>query len=261
MSVYHSKNHWIFFFLLICPLLSVDEYGLVSSNVSKGESLHGSDSLTTAKFRAASALYHLHSYDYNQAARRFAFLPLDFEYKSVLSAEDITLYGSLAGFAALDRKSLQDTILDNSLFKQRLELLPKMRDSLRFFLRAEYATSLKLLAEMETEMRLDIHLKNHVDILLRRVKDRCMVQYFYPYTCISLKKMAQSCSMTEDEAEENVERLIREGRIRNARINAKEGFLLREPESEKEQQKLLRKVKKLGDEFVNQTESMVLSKS
>ena len=220
-------------------------------------------SMTLAKIHCIAALGHMKAGQYAQAALKFASISPDLtnQFHSVILPEDIALYGSLLGLASLDRYTLRTMIIESNVFAQRLELLPKMRDSLRFFERADYGQGLRLLHSMEAEMRLDIHLSPHVDTLFTKIKERCMVFYFYPYSKVSLKSMGESFFMTVEDVEEAVEKLILEGRIQGARINAKEGTLLREGSAAEKGGKLLRRVKKMGDRFMSDADSMILSKS
>lgn len=261
---------------------SVEMTGGVGTSSSYGTSF-SHNTITLAKIQCINALAHLHAGQYDQAALKFASISPELgsnnttsmndtstnmghtkasnvcHFHNVIVPEDIALYGSVLALASLDRKTLRSSILESSLFQQRLELIPKMRDALRFIDRADYSQGLKLLFSMEKEMRLDIHLSSHVDTLFAKVKERCMVLYFYPYSCISLKEIKESfCMDSVDEVEEVVEKLILEGKIIGARMNAKDGTLKRDSSNDEKRDKLLWKVKQMGDRFVGDVESMML---
>lgn len=243
------------------------------------------NAITLAKIHSVNALAHLNAGQYAKAALKFASISPELgnntanstnlndshtsmsrntttdpsQFHNVIVPEDIALYGSILALASLDRNTLRATILESNTFQQRLELIPKMRDALRFIDRADYGKGLKLLYSMEKDMRLDIHLSSHVDNLFAKIKERCMVLYFYPYSCISMRAMKDSFYIDSiEEVEEMVEKLILEGKIIGARINAKDGTLRRDGGVEEKRGKLVRRVKRMGDRFMGDVESMML---
>lgn len=215
---------------------------------------------TLAKIHCITALAHMKAGEYLQAALKFACISqtLTNQFHNVIAPEDIALYGSILGLASMDRNALRSMIIESNTFQQRLELLPKMRDSLRYFERADYGQGLRLLYSMESEMRLDLHLGPHVDNLFSKIKERCMVLYFYPYSCVSLKTMGECFFMTLTEVEEAVEKLILEGRIKEARINAKDNTLIRRDQTVEKRGKLMRKVKRMGNRIMGEAECMMI---
>lgn len=71
----------------------------------------------------ANALVHLAEGKYYDAAKLFASVSLDLtnQFSSVLSAEDLAMYGALLGLATLDREKLHTLVIDGP-FKGRLEV-------------------------------------------------------------------------------------------------------------------------------------------
>ena len=153
--------------------------------------LVSSDPLTGAKLRIASGISSLYSDSFIDAAKKFTAIPIELgnEFDSVISSEDIALYGSILSLASLDRVDLISSVLDSSLFKHRLELLPWMRDALRHFSRADYGTFLSIIESKRGEMLLDIHLHPHVNNIFEQIRDRCLVQYFNPFESVRLEAM------------------------------------------------------------------------
>ena len=68
-------------------------------------------------------LAHLAEARYAEAAKIFASLSLELtnQFASVISAEDIALYGSILGMATMDRHLLHTCVIDG-IFKGRLEV-------------------------------------------------------------------------------------------------------------------------------------------
>lgn len=174
--------------------IDLRQFSYVNSYVTKAENtvnLVSSEPLTAAKLRVSSGLSLLENGNYADAAKKFTEVSIDLgpEFNSVISPEDIALYGAVLSLAALDRSEIQKHVFDSSTFKQRLELLPWMRDAIRHFARAEYGEFLSIVDSKKGDMYLDVHLHRHVDKILEQMRDRCLVQYFFPYLSVSLESM------------------------------------------------------------------------
>lgn len=206
---------------------------------------------------------YLHDGRYAEAARKFATVHSDLtnQFPAVMSAEDVALYGGLLGMAALDRSELQDLILDSATFKGRMELVPTLREALRHYVLAEYGPALALLAALRPQLDLDLHLRPHAETLLAMVRDRCVVQYFAPYSKVSLVTMSDCFAVTPEKMEAIVAKLIRTGKIRGARINSLEKTLVAETPGQYRRRRKVetrKKIAKLGNTFVGETEGMIL---
>ena len=90
------------------------------------------------------------------------------------------------------------------------QLVPTMREALCHYSRAEYGQCLSLLqhSSIRRDLLLDIHLHAHVPALLDMIRDRCIVQYFRPYSSVSLEKMGRVFGCNAREMEEVVAKLI-----------------------------------------------------
>mmetsp|Transcript_28702 Transcript_28702/g.38224 ORF Transcript_28702/g.38224 Transcript_28702/m.38224 type:complete len:532 (-) Transcript_28702:187-1782(-) len=245
-------------------------YNEVRIYITKAEhtsDLLSNDSEFASKLAAASALVSLSESHYADAALKFASLSSELtnQFNSVLSAEDIALYGGLLGLASLDRQSLQSSLLDSTKFKGRLELVPPLRDALRHYVRAEYKPCLSLLSSLLPQLRLDIHLASHIDTLMEMIRHRCIIQYFIPYNTASIVTMAQTFGMEMEEMEATLVKLIGEGRMPGRpRIDSLRKMVSTESVRNTERRKrreMEGKVKKMGETFVRETEGMILRMS
>jgi len=181
--------------------LSVIELGIdlqnfteVKSYVNKAENtgnLISSESLMVAKLRSASGVASMYSNSFGEAGKKFIRVPIELssEYNTVISPEDIALYGSILSLASLSRSELQKNIVDSAMFKQRLELLPWMRDAIRHFTRAEYGDFMSILEKKKGSMYMDLHLSPHVDNIFHKIRDKCMIQYVMPFLTVKLETM------------------------------------------------------------------------
>eukprot|EP00804_Cyclotella_cryptica_P006535 CCRYP_012795-RB/>CCRYP_012795-RB protein AED:0.08 eAED:0.08 QI:33/1/1/1/1/1/5/63/522 len=227
------------------------------------------DPLFPQKLRAANALVLLAEGKYYDAAKLFASVSLDLtnQFSSVLSAEDLAMYGALLGLATFDREKLHSLVIDGP-FKGRLELVPAMRDALRHYSLAEYGQCISILqSSVRRDILLDIHLHAHVPVLLDMIRDRCIVQYFQPYSSVSLEKMGKVFGYNESDMEDIVANLIINGGVQGmslgegARINSLEKTLNVYSTScveRKARRRARVKAAKMGINFVRNAEGLIM---
>lgn len=259
---------------LLLVELSVDlrEWSSVRDTISRAEhTVMGDidDPLFHQKLRAGQALAHLAEGRYLEAAKTLTSISpeLTNQFHSVISAEDLAMYGALLGLATLDRGTLHSLVIDG-VFKGRLELVPAMREALRHYSRAEYGQCLSLLQNsIRRDLLLDLHLHAHVPILLDMIRDRCIVQYFQPYSSVSLEKMGVVFGCNAKEMESVVAKLISNGGVDGmplgdgARINALDKTLSVEgPRSVERKARRRARVKAamMGVQFTRDAEGMIL---
>ena len=189
------------------------------------------------------------------------------QFSNILSAEDIALYGSLLGLAGLDRENLHSLVIDGP-FKARLELVPSLRDALRHYSLAEYGACISILqSTVKNDIMLDIHLHSHVNTILDMIRDRCIAQYFSPYSSVSLEKMGGVFGQTVEDMESIVAKLIQSGGVEGvslgegARINAIDKTLTVFSTScveRKARRRARVNAAKMGIEFVRNAEGMIM---
>jgi len=222
------------------------------------------DPLFHHKLRAMQGLAYLSEGRYYDAAKSFTSVSPDLtnQVNSVISAEDIAMYGSLLGLATLDREMLHSLVIDGT-FKVRLELVPDMREALRHYSRAEYGQCLSILQHtLKRDLLVDIHLHSHVPILLDMVRDKCIEQYFQPYSSASLEKMGSVFGCTLEEMEMIVVKLIGNGSLgEGARVNVAD-LTLRVESGDNLEKKTRRRARvaaaKMGAHFTRSAEGMIM---
>ena len=102
------------------------EWSSVRDTISRAEhTVMGDidDPLFHQKLRAAHGIAHLAEGRYLEAAKSFTSVSpeLTNQFNSVISAEDLAMYGALLGLATLDRGTLHSLVIDG-VFKGRLEV-------------------------------------------------------------------------------------------------------------------------------------------
>ncbi|KAI5801194.1 26S proteasome subunit RPN7-domain-containing protein [Geopyxis carbonaria] len=178
------------------------------------------------KLNTAMALAHMSLGAYRDAARAFLDCPptLGASFNEVLSSNDVAVYGGLCALASMDRQALKTEVLDNTNFRQFLELEPHMRRAISFFFTAKYASCLQILDEYKADYMLDVHLARHVRALYDTIRAKGIVQYFIPYSCVTLSGMAAAFSTPEAQLEAELIRMI-EARTLDARVDTKNRLL------------------------------------
>jgi COP9 signalosome complex subunit 1 len=181
------------------------------------------------KTQAAMGLSLLHMEEYRDAA--ISFLNTDpslgDKYNKVLTSNDVAVYGGLCALASMDREGLQSKVLDNASFRNFLELEPHIRRAINFFCSAKYAQCLDILEAYRADYLLDLHLQRHVQKLYARIRTKSIVQYFAPFSRVTLESMARTfATATSDQSiEDEVVQLISAGTLK-AKIDLEHRVLI-----------------------------------
>jgi COP9 signalosome complex subunit 1 len=150
------------------------------------------------KTQAAMGLYQMCTGEYREAATSFLATDpsLTDTYNEVLSSNDVAVYGGLCALASMDRHELQTKVLENASFRNFLELEPHIRRAISFFCSSKYAQCLDILEAYRADYLLDIYLQAHVPNIYRRIRTKSIVQYFAPFSRVTLDAMAQTFGTT-----------------------------------------------------------------
>lgn len=205
----------------------------VQSSVHKIRSLQlKSDDLTKAqpKTQAAMGLYQMHMGDYRDAAMSFLATDpsLGDKYNQVLTSNDVAVYGGLCALASMSREELQSKVLDNASFRNFLELEPHIRRAINFFCAAKYTQCLDILQAYRADYLLDLHLQRHIPKLYARIRTKSIVQYFAPFSRVTLDSMAQTfagAASVDKPIEDDLVQLISSGTLK-AKIDLEHRVLI-----------------------------------
>ncbi|KAL5336743.1 CSN complex subunit 1 [Aspergillus crustosus] len=145
------------------------------------------------KMAAAMGLSQLHSGSYLDAANSFLTTDpsLGDSYNEVLSPNDVAVYGGLCALASMNRNDLQRRVLENSSFRNFLELEPHIRRAISFFCNSKFRPCLETLEAYRADYLLDIHLQRHVQTLYNRIRTKSIQQYLVPFNRVSLDSMGK----------------------------------------------------------------------
>ncbi|KAL1963827.1 hypothetical protein VTN77DRAFT_7758 [Rasamsonia byssochlamydoides] len=112
-------------------------------------------------------------------------------YNEVITSNDVAVYGGLCALASMDRNELQRRVLDNSQFRNFLELEPHIRRAISFFCNSKFRPCLEILEAYRTDYLLDLHLQRHVSTLYNRIRTKSIQQYLIPFSRVKLDAMAK----------------------------------------------------------------------
>lgn len=175
----------------------------------------------STKINCLAGLHELATRKYNTAADNLVRVKMDDTHQltDILSANNVAIYGGLCALASYNREELRRKVLQCADFKLFLELEPQLREAIIRFMESKYPDCLKLLDELKDAFMLDIYLAPHVKPLYKLIRSRAMIQYFTPYISTNLHLMASAFNTTVAELEEELMRLILDGKIQ-ARIDS-----------------------------------------
>lgn len=106
---------------------------------------------------------------------------------------------------------MQDKVVQNfNLRRNFLELAPEIWEIVYNFYSSEYASCLKYLEDLKTNLLLDIHLHDHVEMLYREIRHKALIQYTLPMGFVDLDKMAEAFRTDVSVLEEELVPLISE---------------------------------------------------
>lgn len=200
-------------------------FASVQSNITKVKNLSvktEEEEDLRAKLTAAAGLVHLSTGVYENAARSFLSCSpnLGSSFNDVISANDVAIYGGLCALASMDRHQLKAEVLDNNNFRQFLELEPYMRRAIQHYYSAKYSECLEIMEQYKNDYMLDIHLHRHVTKLYDSIRSKGIVQYFIPFSCVTMGAMAEAFRTNEADLEKELKGMIKKKLI-EARIDTK----------------------------------------
>ncbi|KAG5665674.1 hypothetical protein KAF25_009799 [Fusarium avenaceum] len=165
---------------------------------------------------------------YKDAAN--SFLQIDFtlppaQYNHIASPNDIAVYGGLLALATMERKELQARVLENQSFRSFLENESHVRKAISLFVNGRYSNCLSILESVRNDYLLDVYLQRHISTLYSQIRNKCIVQYFVPFSCVTLETLNKAFAPEGGSVEAELVSMIREG-ILKARLDTKNKLLI-----------------------------------
>lgn len=228
-----STHIVIMYIRLITVSIDQGSWFAVQSHVQRIRSSsqkHPDAERINAKATAANGLANLCLGAYKDAATNFldtdprlAFAKsddsLDEEsFNEVLTPNDIAVYGGLCALASMSRDELQKRVLDNSPFRNFLELEPHIRRAVSLFVSSKFSACLAILDAYRSDYLLDLHLQNHVGPLYFLIRSKAIRQHFVPFSRVTLANLAVAFNTDETAIEHELTAMIQRGTL-DARID------------------------------------------
>lgn len=142
-----------------------------------------------------------------------------FDYAHIASPNDVAVYGGLLALATMNRQDLQTKVMDSQSFRSYLEYEPHIRKAIKLFINGRYANCLSILETGRNHYLLDMYIQKHVPDIYARIRSKCIVQYFVPFSCVTIKSLDDAFAQPGETVEDELATMIREGVLR-ARIDA-----------------------------------------
>ncbi|PFH60418.1 hypothetical protein XA68_11006 [Ophiocordyceps unilateralis] len=206
------------------------DWTVVSSSVGKlaGVQTDEDDKSTQAYVKVASGIALLCTSHYLDAAN--SFLQVDSSappaaYANVASPNDIAIYGGLTALATMQRQDLQQRVLDNQAFRTFLEQEPNVRKAISLFINGRYSSCLSILESVRPDYLLDIYLHKQIPALYSKIRSKCIVQYFVPFSCVTIDSLNTAFGQPGQSIEPELVDMVRDGLLK-ARIDAKDKLLV-----------------------------------
>ncbi|RDX76280.1 COP9 signalosome complex subunit 1 [Mucuna pruriens] len=196
---YCTTSKHIIHMCMSAILVSIEmgQFPHVTSYVSKAEQAPESlDSVSISRLRCAAGLANLEAKKYKLAARKF-----------IETGPELSSHYN------------ETKVIDNSNFRNFLELVPEVRELINDFYSSHYASCLEYLGNLKANLLLDIHLHDHVETLYDQIRHKALIQYTHPFVSVDLNMMANAFKTTVAGLEKELEALITDNQIQ-ARIDS-----------------------------------------
>ncbi|KAG9232239.1 26S proteasome subunit RPN7-domain-containing protein [Amylocarpus encephaloides] len=165
---------------------------------------------------------------------------------TIISPNDVAIYGGLCALATMDRNELQKKVLENSHFRSYLELEPQIRHAISFFINSRYTNCLRVLESYHADYLLDIYLQQHINDLYQMIRSKCIVQYFIPFSSCTLASLNEAFAAPGNAMDKELILMITRGEL-NARINTVDGLL--EARKTNPRDEIQREALRVADEY------------
>ena len=199
----------------------------VSSNAGKIKSLlsqlDAADPSLQPFSMVADAVSSMDGSNYYEAAGLFLKVEpgMGTSCNTIIAPNDVAIYGGLCALATMDRNELNRRVLENSNFRSYLELEPHIRRAIGLFVNSRYSECLSVLESYRPDYLLDIHMQKHIDELYYLVRSKSIVQYFIPFSCVTLDTLNEQFAAPGKTIGGELAKMIERKEL-NARIDTQE---------------------------------------
>ncbi|PHH78860.1 hypothetical protein CDD82_2801 [Ophiocordyceps australis] len=215
------------------------DWQVVLTNANKMSAGQGSseESAIQAKSNILCGVALMCLGQYVDAAQHFlqvSVQPSASEYSDLISPSDIATYGGLTALATMDRRQLQQRVLESLSFRSFLEHEVHIRKAINFFINGRYPSCLSTLESVRSDLLLDIYLQEHVQHLFSKIRSKCIQQYFIPYSNVTIQSLEAAFGRPDHDIESELATMIGQKSLK-ARIDTKKKLLFAESKDARQQ--------------------------
>lgn len=199
------------------------EWNSVLSNANKAITMreHEDERHMRPYLQLSLGIAYLGLAKFHEAAESFLNVEPIATFDWIASPSDIATYGGLLALATMDRNRLQARTFENTSFRTFLEHEPQVRKSVSLFINGRYSHCLESLEPLRPDLLLDIHMQKHVDTIFHMIRCKCIVQYFAPFSCVTIKTLEGEFSARGKSMGQELAEMIQDEQLA-ARIDAKD---------------------------------------
>jgi COP9 signalosome complex subunit 1 len=175
--------------------LDLNDIRMAKQNLTKAEQTGVDDKFMTSRLEKCAGLVYLLDGEYKTAAHHFISAADGSDFPEIISNSDVTLFGTICALASFDRNELRKKIVDNIDFKAEMEstkaYVNASKNLASNFCMGQYSNLFSVLKELYPFLRIDVHMSNHVDKLYEKIREKCIAQYFAPYSALDMCRMSE----------------------------------------------------------------------
>jgi COP9 signalosome complex subunit 1 len=145
--------------------------------------------------------------------------------RGAISPNDVATYGAICALASMNRTDLQKRVLENTTFRQFLELEPHLRRAISFFIGGKFSQCLTILQSYRADYLLDMNIYPHFSALFDRIRNKAIIQYFIPFSRVTFKALSEAFNTDEAIIQNTLVELIKSGQLAG-RLDLEKGLLI-----------------------------------
>ena len=157
------------------------------------------------------------------------------DYPEVITCADVTLFGIICALASFDRQELRKRIVESIDFRAATEnVKPYASACLSLaadFCSGQYSDIFTSLEELYPFLKVDVYMSSHVDNLYELIREKCIAQYFTPYSSLDIRKMSECLQIPLDNLDQILVKMISSDQI-DAVIDSQTKILYRRKQNE-----------------------------
>jgi 26S proteasome regulatory subunit N7 len=116
----------------------------------------------------------------------------------LMEYKEFVRYTVLTAALSLSRPEFKKKIIDSPEILECIHELPHFNEYANSFYQCQYDLFFRSLAEIETQLKLDVYLHHHVQYYVREMRIRVYGQVLESYKSVSMNSLANSFGVTEN---------------------------------------------------------------